>query len=195
LGNLILIHRSRLKEVFKMIQNQVINTTRLVLIPLSAAQLVLYLEQEKEFSRQVGPVSREILTETLRRAINMKLEKLTAASLQDLPWLTYWLIRVLPEGYGAGMIGFKGVPDDNGAVEVGYGIDSSFRNMGYMTEALEGMIRWAFKDPRCERILAPDTPRSNRGSNRVLEKVGMRVYQEKRDSLSWCLERDQGNLT
>ena len=177
-----------------MIQNEAINTTRLVLIPLSAAQLVMYLDQENELFRQVGPVSREILTESLKRAINMKLKKMTSAPPQDLLWLTYWLIQVPPEGYGAGMIGFKGVPDDNGAVEIGYGIDSSFRNMGYMTEALEGMIRWAFKDPRCERILAPDTPRSNRGSNRVLEKVGMRVYQEKRDSLSWCLDRDRGSM-
>ena len=63
-----------------------------------------------------------------------------------------------------------------------------------MTEALQGMIRWAFQDPRCNRILAPDTLRSNLASNRVLEKVGMQVYQEKRVSLSWCLDKVRGRV-
>ena len=176
-----------------MFQEEMITTPRLVLIPLSAVQLKMYLDQEKEFTQQVGPVSWEILTESLRRAISMKLDKINAVLPQDLPWLTYWLIQAPPEGLGVGMIGFKGAPDKEGTVEIGYGIDSSFRNLGYMSEALEGMINWAFQDNRCDRIIAPDTLRSNRASNRVLEKVGMRVYQEKRNSLSWCLERDSGS--
>jgi RimJ/RimL family protein N-acetyltransferase len=176
-----------------MVKEELIITTNLVLLPLSAIQLSMYLDQKNEFVQQVGPVSREILTEQLRRAIGMKIEKLSSASPQELPWLTYWLIQAPPEGFGAGMIGFKGAPDEEGTVEVGYGMDSSFRNLGYMTEALEGLISWAFQDNRCDRIIAPDTHRSNLASNRVLEKVGMRVYHEKVDSLSWCLKKDWRN--
>ena len=174
---------------------EAISTPRLNLIPLTVDQLVMYLERETDFYRQVCPTSREILTHPLKRAIGMKLEKMAAAPRQDLPWLTYWLIKVPLDGFGAGMIGFKGAPDDRGEVEIGYGIDSAFWNQGYMTEAVEGMIRWAFRDSRCARILAPDTLRSNLASNRVLHKVGMRVYEEKEDSVSWCLDRDRESVT
>ncbi len=119
---------------------------------------------------------------------------MASALPDDQPWYTYWLIQVPPDRFGAGMIGYKGVPDKNGAVEIGYGIDTAFRNQGFMTEALQGIIRWAFQYPRCNRILAPDTLRSNLASNRVLEKVGMQVYQEKRDSLSWCLDKVRGRV-
>lgn len=169
-------------------------TPRLVLLPLTADQLEIYLEREMDFYCLVGPASREILTDTLKRAIGMKLERMAAAPRRDLPWLTYWLIKVPPDGFGAGMIGYKGAPDERGEVEIGYGIDSAYRNRGYMTEAVEGMISWAFRDSRCTRILAPDTLRSNLASNRVLNKVGMRVYEEKVDSLSWSLDRDQGSV-
>ena len=169
---------------------ETISTPRLKLVPLSAEQLMMVLEQEGDFNRLVGPASRTILDKPLRRAIKMKLEKMLTVSLQDRAWLTYWLIKVPPDGYGAGMIGFKGAPDHKGEVEIGYGIDSTYRNQGYMTEAVTGMIRWAFLDSRCKRILAPDTLRSNLASNKVLQKVGMRVYQEKRESLSWHLERE-----
>ena len=173
---------------------EAISTPRLVLFPLTVDQLAMYLEREADFYRQVCPASREILTKPLKRAIGMKLEKMIPAPRQDLPWLTYWLIKVPPDGFGAGMIGFKGAPDECGEVEIGYGIDSAFRNQGYTTEAVGGMILWAFQDSRCNRILAPDTLRSNLASNRVLNKLGMRVYEEKADSLSWCLDRDQGSV-
>jgi RimJ/RimL family protein N-acetyltransferase len=173
-------------------QNEVIKTTRLKLIPLSPDQLSLYIDKVEDFSTQIGPVSRRILTDDLRRAISMKLERLASDSKGDTLWITYWLIQVPPDDFGAGMIGYKGAPDDKGQVEIGYGMDQNYQNMGYTTEALEGLIQWAFGDPRCKRIVAPDTPRTNIPSNRVLQKVGMQVYEEKADSFSWCLERDWG---
>lgn len=165
-----------------------ITTSRLDLIPLNRDQLGNYLDQEEKFSRDVGPVSRAILTPILQKAIRMKLLKLEQTSPQDSGWITYWLIKVPPEGFGAGMIGFKGLPDQNGEVEIGYGIDPAYRNQGYITEAVQGMIRWAFGDSRCRRIIAPDTMRSNLASNRVLEKVGMRIYAESPDTLSWFID-------
>jgi RimJ/RimL family protein N-acetyltransferase len=74
-------------------------------------------------------------------------------------------------------------------VEIGYGIDPAYRNRGYMTEAVRGLIDWAFRDPRCRSITAPSTERSNIASNRVLEKVGMRVSGETDEALDWRLDR------
>lgn len=119
----------------------------------------------------------------------MKLEKMAGAPREDVPWMTYWLIIVTRNRFGAGMIGFKGAPDAQGVVEIGYGIAKGYQNKGYMTEAVKGIIRWAFNDSRCQRIVAPDTLRSNIASNRVLQKAGMWVYEKSADSLSWCLDR------
>ena len=174
--------------------NEKINTPRLKLIPLTHDQLAMYLDREGDFYGQVNPVSREILTDDLRRAISIKLERMAVDSVEELLWITYWLILVPPDDFGAGMIGFKGAPDENGQVEIGYGIDRDFQMRGYMTEAVKGMIHWAFSDSRCTRIVAPDTLRSNIGSNRVLQKVGMYVYESKPDALSWCLDRDRGAI-
>ena len=159
------------------------------IFPLTYSQLNMYLFQESEFNREIEPTSRAILTENLVRAIEMKLSKLLDTNLEQHPWITYWLIRVLPEGYGAGMLGFKGVPNIKGEAEIGYGIDPDFRNKGYTTKAVSRLIQWAFEDPRCSQIIAPDTQRSNLASNRVLEKVGMLVYKESEHTISWCMEK------
>lgn len=167
----------------------VITTSRLELIPLTKEQLRNYLEREEYFNREVGMASREILTPNLRKAIQMKLLKLDMATLQDFAWITYWMIKVPPEGFGAGLIGYKSLPDQNGEVEIGYGIDPAYQNQGYTTEAVRGIVRWAFGYLRCDRIIAPDTPRSNLASNRVLQKAGMRIYAESPDTLSWCINK------
>jgi ribosomal-protein-alanine N-acetyltransferase len=97
-----------------------IPTDRLTLMPLSIDQLHDYLDgaQALEGMR----VSRALLTERLRRAIGIKIERMAAAEEDDHPWLTYWLIVVSEDGFGAGMAGFKGVPNEAGEVEIGYGL-------------------------------------------------------------------------
>lgn len=173
-----------------MITPDVICTERLTLQALSEDQLRAYL------SGQDGPssgerISRKILTPILERAIKMKLTRLPGLVEDDRLWITYWLIKVPPAGFGAGLIGYKGPPDSNGEVEIGYGIDLAYRSRGYTTEALLGMIEWAFSDPRCQRILAPETRRSNLASNRVLQKGGFEIYAETAQSISWRLDRSR----
>jgi len=87
------------------------------------------------------------------------------------------------------LAGFKGVPDDQGKTEIGYGIDAAYRSRGYMTEAVKGLIEWAFQDVRCRAVIAPDTKRWNVASNRVLEKAGMRVYNETEEALDWRVDK------
>ncbi|MGD8397220.1 MAG: GNAT family N-acetyltransferase [Anaerolineae bacterium] len=166
-----------------------IETDRLHLIALPRAQLARYLDDAEQLEQELGvAVSRAIVTRPLRRAIEMKLAKMDAAPEADHPWCTYWLAVVRDAGYGAGLLGFKGTPDETGAVEIGYGIDPAYEGRGYTTEAARALIDWAFQAPACRTVTAEGVRRDNAGSNRVLEKLGMKVYAETEDTRSWRIE-------
>ena len=172
-----------------------IQTERLRLLALTVEQLSLYLAAPQQLEQKLGfPVSRRIVTDRVRRAIGMKLSKMALAEENDHPWITYWLVVVdslAGEGaFGAGLLGFKGCPDMNGEVEIGYGLDPDHQNRGHTTEAVRAMIAWAFQDSRCTSIIAPNTQRTNLASNRVLAKVGMRIYAETDDALFWRIDRE-----
>ncbi len=163
-----------------------IQTERLRLIPLAREQLACLLVEVSELEQTLGmTVSRRMMTGRVRHAIQMKMEKMEGVDPRLHPWFTYWLI-VIDEGRcGAGLVGFKGCPDANGQTEIGYGMDPAYQRQGYTTEAVRALIAWAFEDPTCQTILARHVQKDNPASSRILEKVGMTVYQESEESLSW----------
>jgi ribosomal-protein-alanine N-acetyltransferase len=113
----------------------------------------------------------------------------------ELPteWHGYFFIhtknRVL-----VGNGGFKGEPDDAGTVELGYEIASEYWNQGFATEAVQGMIQYAFAHEQVQAILAHTLAGPN-ASNRVLQKVGMKFIEALDDPeeikvWQWRLSRD-----
>jgi len=107
-----------------------LKTTRLELVPLSRDQLIHYLSGDEILKDDVGQISRDILTDVLRGAIKMKLEIMAGIDPVDHPWITYWLMVLKENPSGIGMLGFKGIPDQDGQVEIGYGIDPAYQNQG-----------------------------------------------------------------
>jgi RimJ/RimL family protein N-acetyltransferase len=124
----------------------------------------------------------------------MKLAKMGDTEEAEHVWLTYWLIVVRKFHFGAGLVGFKGSPDQHGEVEIGYGIDPDYQGQGYMTEAVTTMMDWAFQDKACNSIVAIDVQKPNIASRRVLEKVGMTVYEESEGTLSYRIDRGNERL-
>jgi ribosomal-protein-alanine N-acetyltransferase len=70
-----------------------------------------------------------------------------------------------------GMGGFFGPPDETGEIEIGYAMCPSFREQGLATEAVGGLLDWAFTDPRVRTVRAL-TQAHLYASRRVLEKSG-----------------------
>ena len=58
-------------------------------------------------------------------------------------WYAPWKMTLKNSREYMGDVGFKGPAKDR-TVEIGYGILPSYEGNGYMTEAVQAMIRWAF---------------------------------------------------
>jgi len=67
--------------------------------------------------------------------------------------------------------GFKGSPQPDGTVELGYSVLPQYRGRGYATEAVAALLLWAFSHNEVARVIA-ETALENRSSVRVLEKLG-----------------------
>jgi ribosomal-protein-alanine N-acetyltransferase len=85
-------------------------------------------------------------------------------------WLAWYAVRI-DNDYPilCGSIGFKGPPDKQGIVEIGYSILPEFQGQGLATEMLAAIVQWAKHQPQVKRIEA-ETNTDNEASIRVLEK-------------------------
>ena len=79
-----------------------------------------------------------------------------------------------------------GEPNENGEIEIGYGIYKEFRNRGFMTEIVQGIIDWAKTQPKVKSITA-STDKTNLASFRVLEKNGFVKNGESGEFFYWIL--------
>lgn len=86
-------------------------------------------------------------------------------------WYALWVLQ-LNDGSGniVGSLSFKGL-NDNGVLEIGYGINPKYEGKGLMTEAVSAIVRWASEQPGVLLIEAETEP-DNIASQRVLEKAG-----------------------
>ena len=163
-----------------------ISSERMRLVPLSAAQLEFLLARPRQLEAALGlPISRLVSSPPIvRHAIRFKQHRLINSAEEEFPWHTYWLMVIGADRFGAGLIGFKGVPDAHGEVEIGYGIDPGYRRNGYTTEAAGALIDWALQQPACLAVTAW-SDKDNQASARVLEKVGMSKAKETADQFCW----------
>ena len=160
-------------------------TQRLTLTALTADQLRQALSHPERLGASLNCLLAEgCFSDASRRAIYVKLDKMDQADEPLHSWFTYWLIVLREEKVAAGLVGYKGAPDDNGEVEIGYGISPAYQGKGYMTEAVHGLVEWAFRQPGCGSVCA-ETLRTNIASQRVLQKNGFILTRETPVELYW----------
>lgn len=87
-----------------------------------------------------------------------------------------------------GDMGFKGKPNSQNTVEIGYGIVPSEQGKGYATEAAMKLIQWAFSFENVDKVVA-ECFLDNIPSRRVLEKLQMQIVELEGNMLKWQLEK------
>jgi len=85
-----------------------------------------------------------------------------------------WFLRLIVLKENREVIGstsFHGVPDENGMIEIGLGIESEFHNQGFAKESLLAMWSWAIDQPGVKSFRYTVSP-DNAPSIKVIEYFG-----------------------
>ncbi|MFB1051456.1 GNAT family N-acetyltransferase [Paraliobacillus sp. JSM ZJ581] len=86
-----------------------------------------------------------------------------------------------------GDMGFKGDPDENGEMDLGYSILPKYQGNGFATEMAVAMVQWGLNQPHVKRITA-SCSNENQASKRVLEKAGFKQINKKDNEIYWAIE-------
>ncbi|GAB6123035.1 GNAT family N-acetyltransferase [Dysgonomonas termitidis] len=166
----------------------IIETARLRIVPLTAEQFRLLVLGVDRMETEMGLISSgERPDKHTRQAIEYQYQK-TLSDTDNLIWLTNRQIILKSENKAIAGANFKNSPLENEYIEIGYGTHAGYRNMGYMTEAVQAMCEWALSQPGVKAVTA-ETERGNFASHRVLQKCGFTNYKEDENGLWWKLDR------
>ena len=171
-----------------------IETVHLRLIPYSPAHLLASIEGDERFEERFGLPAAEglrafIVSDEVSPAW---LTRLRAAAAAD-PWVHGFAVVHRESRSVIGNVGFKGPPDEEGMVEIAYGIVPAFQGRGYATEASGAAVAFAFGNGRVRLVRAHTLPTPN-ASTRVLEKCEFEHTGEvvdPEDGLVWRWERNK----
>jgi [ribosomal protein S5]-alanine N-acetyltransferase len=112
-------------------------------------------------------------------------------------WVAWYFIRAEPPAPRVviGNGGFKGPPSNDGIVEIGYSLFPEFHHQGYATEAVTGLVQWAFANRAVRRVTAQTLP-GHRASIAVLERAGFASMPQPIEPglLGFAKDRPDGDL-
>lgn len=166
-------------------QKIVIETERLIIMPLEYPQLEKYLKNDNslEAELKLNKSKRTIPTE-LVEALEKDILPSVANQNKNYLFSTLWTVISKEQNSIVGDLCFMGEPNEQSEVEIGYGTYKEFQNKGFMTEALNGMINWAKNRNEIKSIIA-QTECSNPASQAVLAKNKFIRYELTNSMITW----------
>ncbi|MBL7804585.1 MAG: GNAT family N-acetyltransferase [Saprospiraceae bacterium] len=166
-----------------------LETDRLIIRPLNRRQLLQYFRNDGSFEAGLKlPPSRLVMTPDLKEAFELSILPYTKDHLPSRFYYTLWSIIRKSEPCLVGDLCFKGPPNPMGEIEIGYGTYPDFQGQGYMTEAVGGLIGWAFSQPDVSCIFA-ETEKSNPASMRILQKNNFQLFSQTGETCLWRIEK------
>lgn len=154
-----------------------ISTPRLELIPCTRDLLEALSRSETEFSEKLGFELAEgwlQFPESIPYALRM-----VEADPEAEVWGMF-VIRHIEAGKIIGTCGYKGAPNADGMVEIGYAVAPGFQGEGIATEASEGLVGRAFDEDSVSMVDAHTLAEKN-PSTSVLKKCGFVKIAELHD--------------
>jgi RimJ/RimL family protein N-acetyltransferase len=152
-----------------------VTTNRLELIAGTVALARAEICDRLEFSRLLDVHVPGHWPPPLENADTMalNLHRLEEAPDETGWWTWYLVLRedASSARFLVGVAGFKGKPTSDGTVEIGYSVLRRAQGFGYATEAVKGLLSWAFEHAELSRVTAETLPELT-PSIRVLEKSG-----------------------
>ena len=166
-------------------------TERLKLVPCSMEMLQSLIDDAIDLSELIGvQVPEGWPAEELKEVAPYFINLLSQSP--DMAGRLCWFIVEKDQDIVIGSIGFKAEPDKDGIVEIGFGIDPAFRQKGYATETVKGLVGWALSQNDIQKIIAECEP-DNKPSVRVLEKAGMRKTSIEDNMIKWEIRCHEGS--
>ena len=171
---------------------KMISTLRMELRPATRELLRAVIESDEALGELLGVSVAEGWTEFGKAPFEYMLNVLTSDENQD-GWVNYFpILKSGNQLIGSG--GFKGGPNEEGWVEIGYEIAPAFRNQGLATEFAMSLIDIALEHPGVTGICAHTLAEEN-ASCAVLRKCSFEKVSElidEEDGAIWRWEW-QGN--
>lgn len=154
-----------------------IMTERLELIPLTARQLKLWLEDVSTLENELNcSYCAEPLEGHFYDVVFSQLVKMENDSDYYL-YHSFWFILRKTDRVVVGSCGFKNIPNESGEVEIGYGLGKEFEGEGYMSEAITTVCKWALSQENVHHVIA-ETENDNPKSENVLKRIGFTIYKQ-----------------
>ena len=162
----------------------ILETNRLYIRALKPDELVRYSFNKNPFEDKTVEMSYNEIDGVLRPVIDKSIIPNVRKNKKDYHFFTIWLIVEKRFNSSVGSIMFKGRPDKNGKVEIGYGTHEEFQNQGYMSEAVGAICSWAFESGKVSSVIA-ETAKDNPASFSVVEKNDFFKYEENENFYYW----------
>lgn len=161
-----------------------LETPRLTLLTLTVQQMRWQRDDFARLEQALGLApSGQKLEDELRPIVSRAISQMRRRP-HHARWHCQWAAVFKEERRIIGSLAFKGPPDREEAVEIGYGFDPSYHNRGLATEAVGEMVRWALSEDGVETVIA-ETANMNVASMRVLQKVGFVITSATQRYLYW----------
>lgn len=165
-----------------------IETKRLVLLPLTYDQLVKYAKCDNSLEKELNlNTSSRTISPELKEALEVTILPNVADDTKNYLFSTIWTAISKAENKMIGDLCIVGEPNVDGEIEIGYGTYEEFQGKGFMTEIVGGIIEWTKAQKNVKAIIA-STDKTNTASSKVLNKNKFEKIGETETLLKWKLK-------
>lgn len=163
----------------------IIETERLYLTALTANQLSLWIEDLPTLEAELNCIYDSEAVDVVTSFVKPQIDIINKDKDNYL-YHTFWFITRKEDRVVVGSCCLKGLPNENGEVEIGYGLGKSHEHNGYMTETVKAMCEWSLVQPIVSNVIA-ETECDGLASQRILQRCGFKQYK-KGETLWWRLK-------